>query len=89
MAAAAQQAPYLRPEGSPATVDAAWTLYDSTVRVLKEAFEHAAAFKGSITSSLFGALSLEEQTKFRPVSWTGTDASLEPKRNSDGSIRLG
>ena len=57
--------------------------------VLSCALEDAAAFRGSLTSSVFGALSLNEQAELRPVSWIGTDASLEPKRNHDGSIRLG
>ena len=89
MAAAALQGPHLRPGGSPAAVDAAWAQYHSTLMVLSCALEDAAAFRGSLTSSVFGALSLNEQAELRPVSWIGTDASLEPKRNHDGSIRLG
>ena len=89
MASAALQGPHLRPGGSPAAVDAAWALYLSTLRVLSEALEDAAVFRGFLTSPILGALSLKEQEGIRPVSWVGTDASLEMKRNPDGSIRLG
>ena len=89
MASAALRGSHLRPGGSPAAVDTAWAQCHSTLRVLTGALKDAAAFEGSLTSTILGALSLKEQERIRPVSWTGQDASLEPLRKDDGSIQLG
>jgi hypothetical protein len=64
-------------------------MYTSAVIVLVSSLDNVAAYSGRLTSSLFGALTIDEQAEFREVTWTGQDAMIEQKLSRDGAPQWG
>ena len=76
---------FLRPEGDVTWVRSLWMTYIGAIGILRTALPNIILATGKLDCPLLGALDPAEQALDGPVTGVGSDASLQPKEDSNGA----